>query len=100
MIEARHLVGRQRQTRDRVFAVAVLDLDDPFEVRVGGIVSQLPGDPGTFVHTAEKPLQGRHDPVGALVFPENDLAVFFNLFIRLAVVDDDEIAGHVSVSFR
>jgi hypothetical protein len=95
VIETRHLVRRQRQPGNGVFSVAVLDLDDPLEIRIGGIFGQFPGDPGALVDPTEKPFQGRNDAVRALVFLENDLSVFLDFLIGLTVINDDKIAGHV-----
>jgi hypothetical protein len=39
---------------------------------------------------SEKTFQGGYNPVGAFVLTQDYSSVFFYLFIRLAVINDDE----------
>jgi hypothetical protein len=91
VVELAHLMGRERQARDGVFAVGVVDLDHLLELRVRRVFGQFPRHPGAVIDRAEEALERRHDAVRAGVFLQHDAAVFLNLFVGLAVVDDDEI---------
>ena len=101
MVEAFHLRRGQRQARDAIGAVAVLDLDHPLEGRaLGRVVHLLPRHPGALAVAAHEAFQRRHDAVGALVLAQGGHAIDEHLLIGLAVIDDDQIRRHCCIPFR
>ena len=93
MVEALHLLRRQRQPGNRIVAIAVRYPDDAVELLLLLRRHLLPGNPGAapLGNPAEEALQGRHDAVRALVLPIDPPTAFHRLLIGLAVIDDDEI---------
>jgi hypothetical protein len=91
VVEFPDLMRRERQARDRVLAIGVVDLDDLLELGVGRVLGQFPRDPCAVIHRAEKALERGDDAVGTGVFLQDDAAVLLHLFVGLAVIDDDEI---------
>ena len=91
MVEFPDLMRRQRQARDRILAIGVVDFDDLLELGVRRVLGQFPRHPCAVIHRAEKAFQRRDDAIGAAVFLQDDAAALLHLFVGLAVIDDDEI---------